>query len=137
MFSGRYPTAKLTRNWTQNRAGICELPSCTGRDVGSLEHVLLFCPALFEARAKVVNLAVELSNDKSELASITSKVIDENVDPMYRMQFILDPSSLPSIIRLCQIQGKETLELAFKISRNWCYSLHRARMTQLGHFQFR
>ena len=49
----------------------------------------------------MVNLAVELSNDNSELASITSKVIDENVDPMYRMQFILDPSSLPCIIRLC------------------------------------
>ena len=35
MVSGRYVTDKLSRHWTQNKAGICSIPTCTGQDIGS------------------------------------------------------------------------------------------------------
>ena len=60
MLSGRYPTDKLSRHWTDNKAGVCKLPFCTGVDIGSLEHILLFCPGLKEARSNVTKLAIKI-----------------------------------------------------------------------------
>ena len=56
MLSGRYVTDKLSRHWTQNKAGICSIPTCTGQDIGSLEDLLLFCTALSDARERMVAL---------------------------------------------------------------------------------
>ena len=42
MLSGRYITDNLSRHWNQNKLGLCIIPGCTGDDVGSLEHYLLY-----------------------------------------------------------------------------------------------
>ena len=47
MLSGRYLTDKLQRHWTSNQVGECLLPRCNPPSAGTLEHLLLFCPALF------------------------------------------------------------------------------------------
>ena len=46
MLSGRYITDQLARHWTSNSAGFCTLPNCSMNTYGSLEHLLLVCPAL-------------------------------------------------------------------------------------------
>ena len=137
MLSGRYPTDQLTRHWTENQAGLCKLSTCTGMDNGSLEHILLFCPALNEARNNVAKLALDLPENNKEVLELVTKALDDKTEEEFRMQFLLDASSMPIVIRLCQIQGRKILETIFKISRSWCYSVHRSRMTQLGLFQFR
>ena len=51
MLSGRYPTDQLSRHWNQqNRAGYCLLQGCSGKAEGSLEHIILHCPALLSTR---------------------------------------------------------------------------------------
>ena len=52
MLSGRYRTDYLTRHWSKsNPSGHCLLPGCVGDQHGTLEHILLHCPALSEARS--------------------------------------------------------------------------------------
>ena len=42
MLSGRYPTDRLCRHWSQNKDGYCQLPACAPtKSPGSLEHLLL------------------------------------------------------------------------------------------------
>ena len=48
MISGRYRTESLCRFWTENREGFCLANTCH-QVVGSLEHLLLDCPALSTA----------------------------------------------------------------------------------------
>ena len=50
MLSGRYVTDQLSRYWTTNKAGLCTIPGCTDQAPGSLEHLLLLCPALSDTR---------------------------------------------------------------------------------------
>ena len=50
-----------------------------------------------------------------------------------RIQFLLDFSALPCIIRATQEYDKITIHhYAFTVSRTWVYSLHRKRMKLLG-----
>ena len=56
MLSGRYRTDYLSRHWSnRNPSGYCTLPGCV-EQIGSLEHLLLYCPALADARCGVINL---------------------------------------------------------------------------------
>ena len=55
MLSGRYRTDRLARHWTpSNPNGLCRLPGCEGHE-GTLQHILLQCSALTEARLKVIS----------------------------------------------------------------------------------
>ena len=56
MLSGRYCTDQLARHWSKNREGICLLNGCSGDAVGSLEHILLQCPALHSTRVNLFRL---------------------------------------------------------------------------------
>ena len=57
MLSGRYRTDRLVRHWsTTNPTGVCLLPGCSGEEVGSLEHILVYCPALSTVRSDIVKL---------------------------------------------------------------------------------
>ena len=85
MLSGRYVTDKLSRYWTQNKAGICSIPTCTGQDIGSLEHLLLFCPALSDARERMVELWQAVATEHQELHSIIYSVLS--------LRLLLLPSS--------------------------------------------
>jgi hypothetical protein len=47
-------------------------------------------------------------------------------------QFLLDCSVIPRVISLVQEHGDDVLHHLFKISRTWCYSLHRDRLKISG-----
>ena len=136
MLSGRYITDKLARHWSQNEAGHCSLPTCSTNAIGSLEHFLLFCPALQEPRDKMMKLCHDVSETNDIVKSITKLIFN---DPNYkrRMQFLLDCSTIPEVIQLTQRYNLEVLGQLFYISRNWCYAIHRSRMTQLGLYKYR
>ena len=136
MLSGRYITDKLARHWSQNDVGHCSLPTCSSKAVGSLEHFLLSCPALQETRNKMMKLCNEVSQKNDVVKSITQLVFNDPHQKT-RMQFLLDCSSMPEVIQLTQTNNQEVLEQLFYISRNWCYSIHRSRMTQLGLYNYR
>lgn len=101
MLSGRYITDKLSRHWTENKSGLCSTPGCTGEDVGSLEHMLLFCPALTDARQRVIALCHKISLENEDVKNILHSALNEQTTEMV-MQFLLDCSSLPEVILLRQ-----------------------------------
>ena len=136
MLSGRYLTDKLQRHWTQNKAGSCLLPTCSPQSDGSLEHLLLYCSALNSTRTRILRLCYRVSLESDELSRLIGLVLSSG-DQLTIMQFILDCSSLPEVIRSTQIFGTQIRDRLLYIGRTWCYNIHRERMNQLGLLMFR
>ena len=136
MLSGRYVTDQLSRPWKANSRGICTIPTCSGSDIGSLEHLLLFCPGLSDDRARILNLFTTVAAEAHELFFIIDSFLNSDTTDT-RMQFLLDCSTLPEVIRLRQSTGDSLLARLFFLTRTWCYTIHRSRMTKLGLLQFR
>ena len=136
MLSGRYITDRLSRHWMQNQSGLCTIPGCTGLGIGSLEHYLLFCPALSQARSKVISLLKKVAAESDLIGNIIEKVFTKQT-PEHIVQFLLDCTSFPDIILLEQSGNIALVEQIFHVCRTWCYTMHRSRMNKLGLFQFR
>ena len=135
MLSGKYLTDKLQRHWTQNREGLCLLPACAPPSEGSLEHILLHCPALAQTRASLHQLSRTVAQESHLLFEIITGVLNSDNNEIV-MQFILDSSVLPIVIRTTQLFGNHTRDRLLYLGRTWCYNIHRERMKQLGHFNF-
>ena len=136
MLSGMYITDQLAIYWrTQNPAGFCLLPGCSNQTVGSLEHILLQCPAMHITRRTMLNICHDIREKFPEIRNFMNAVLTTN-HPEIMVQFLLDCYTLPSVILLQQTFGPEVLKPLFYVSRRWCYSVHRKRMILLGLFQF-
>ena len=135
MLSGKYLTDKLQRHWTQNREGLCLLPACAPPSEGSLEHILLHCTALAQTRARLQQLSRTVAQESHLLYEIITDVLNSDNNELV-MQFILDSSVLPIVIRTTQLFGDHTRDRLLYLGRTWCYNIHRERMKQLGHFNF-
>ena len=135
MLSGRYVTDQLARHWRGNTNGMCTIPSCPGTEAGSLEHLLLFCPALDPERAQIRNLCLSVALESSDLHAVIHSVLGSTSVEIV-MQFLLDCSSLPAVIKLKQASGDKIIERLFYLTRTWCYNMHRSRLTKLGLQQY-
>jgi hypothetical protein len=136
MLSGRYLTDKLQRHWTHNKAGTCLLPDCFPGSEGSLEHLLLCCEALSHTRSNLMSLCFRVAAECDELYRIITCVLNSD-DQVMTMQFLLDCTVMPEIIRAVQVSGSAICDRLLYIGRIWCYNIHRERMTQLGLLDFR
>ena len=136
MLSGRYITDQLSRHWTGNKLGLCSIPGCSGQEFGSLEHILLSCPALSEARHRISLLIQKVALECEDFRAVLQTALNDQTAELI-VQFILDCSSLPAVILLNQNGGKHLVERLFYIGRTWCYSVHRSRMNKLGLSQYR
>ena len=133
---GRYLTDQPQRHWTGNQAGHCLLPSCTPSSTSSLDHLLLFCPALKFMREKLFKLCNKVSQESEQLSRIINTVLFSG-DQQTIMQFLIDCSTLPEVIRSVQIFGHHILDRLMYVGRTWCYNIHRERMRQIGLLKFR
>ena len=70
------------------------------------------------------------------LFDIITSILDSDNNDLI-MQFILDSSVIPIVITTTQLFGQHTRDRLLYLGRTWCYNIHRERMNQLGHFQFR
>ena len=131
MLSGRYVTDKLSRHWTSNKGGLCMRPDCSGLEIGSLEHLLIFCQALSWTWEKLVDLWLVTSKQNPEIYPIiTSMWAGQDIETF--TQFLLDCSCLPQVVRLQPCSGLKHVSKLFYLTRSWCYSIHRSRMIKLG-----
>ena len=124
MLSGRYRTDRLTRHWTQtNPDGLCRLPGCFNNE-GNLEHILLHCTALSEARSRVVSLFTAFLVSRQELFPVIHHytIVEEHL----LLQFLLDPSCLPLVISTNKHYPNTTNQCLY-LARTWCYSIHLSR----------
>ena len=131
--SGRYRTEKLCRHWSSNPEGNCLTPLCAPNGIlEDEEHILLYCPALAETRQRLVKFTLRYAQSVASVA--ISRILCTYLQPYNPMffQFLLDCSTIPEVIRLVQEQGKAYQSHLFKVTRTWCYSLHRERLKILG-----
>ena len=136
MLSGRYPTDKLQRHWTQNKHGKCLLPNCSPPSEGSLEHLLLNCPSLASTRSKLLCLLFSVAEEHIALAKIIYTALYSS-DQSELMQLLLDCTSMHVVIESCRVFNNHIRDRLLYLGRTWCYNIHRERMSQLGLFEFR
>ena len=134
MLSGRYMTDYHVRHWSRvNPNGYCQL-CLSSRNLmdaednippsvyplGTLEHLLLFCPSLNKTRENCRALWESYVHDKPVLKNIV--LFDSSGNP--DVQLLLDPTACPAIIQASQTSGTGILSHILYLCRTWCYSIH-------------
>ena len=133
MISGRYRTELLCSNWSSN-SGCCELPSCKDNHVlEDLQHILAVCSSLEPARLRLSNYTHKICDQFPEIKNIIQQYCTRT-NPLF-VQFLLDCSVLPEVILAKQEHGLAFLGPLFKISRTWCYCLHKTRLKLLDRWK--
>ena len=131
--SGRYRTEKLCRFWSSNVDGFCLQKSCQdSKIIEDSSHILLHCSALNGQRRRLYHFSYTMLQDMPLLGPILSTYLFENDDDDILMQFLLDCSVLPLVIAAKQAFGNVIIEKLFKLTRTWCFSLHKSRLELLG-----
>ena len=127
LLSGRYRTERLSRHWSANPSGSCLCPSCKGLEISEdVEHILLHCPSLSTTRASLAKFTLDYAADHPDIQDVLLAYTNPT-NPLF-VQFLLDCSVIPEVISLTQEHGTDTLFKLFKVTRAWCYSLHRNRL---------
>ena len=116
------------RHFSPDNSGICEICKLEEEDI---EHILVpRCPALKDKRALLLEYAnTTLAHSKIAI-DIFEKVLASDNETLL-VQFILDCSVLPPVIAAAQ-QDKCILQSLFKVTRTWCYTMHRTRLKLLN-----
>ena len=131
MLSGRYRTEQLCRHWSQNKLGVCLLPSCQGLGLKEdLRHILSVCGSLEPVRKNLQSFTIKYAEPHVFLHSLVS-MFDNPTDSLFP-QLLIDCSALPQVISATQIFGFDVLQHMFRITRTWCFSLHKTRMKFLS-----
>ena len=126
MLSGRYRVGSLLRHFSPTNSGICELCESETED---LPHFLVpRCSKLTNRREALQEYSYSVLSKSSEALFIFNKLMSSNEHN--QVQFLLDCSVLPEVIHASQKDSK-ILSLLFKVTRTWCYSMHRARLKML------
>ena len=126
-----YNCENRCRHWSKsNPNGYCTAPSCLGSDIhvkGDIHHILATCPSLDMTRTKMLSYMLSYSQNVHEIKDIVNTYCSPS-HPDF-VQFMLDCSALPDVIRLSQEHGTCIKDSLFKITRTFTYSMHRARMS--------
>ena len=130
--SGRYRLEALSGHWVPwNREGMCSLPMCwktNNAHKGTLEAFLMSCPSLSHTRASLTRFNVDFLSEKPDLFSLVRECV--MLDPV---QFWLDCSTMSQVIVAVQKcdRSESVLYPLFKLTRNFCHTLHKERMNLL------
>ena len=131
MFSGRYRTCWMRRHFGVGETGVCRVPGCSGSTPGTLMHLATGqCPGLTTAvRAATLHWSNFIL--KNPILNPLVQVLSQE-EPAKFLEFLLDPSTQPSVISLVQEHGKVVMDQLCHLSRTWLYLLHRERFKKLG-----
>ena len=110
--------------------GMCELCDLELED---LHHFLLpKCPALLSRANILLAYMQEVLKQSEACLIIFGDILQQSrKDCRLWVQFVLDCSVIPQVVQVSQTD-KAVLQLLFKVTRTWCYSLHRTRLKLLG-----
>ena len=110
--------------------GDCSL--CLNGSDGSLEHLLVLCPALTQCRDQQflrLNTHPGISDKaRSIIAAASQKSVPEFT------QLLLDCSVVPEVIEAGQNSDTDIISDIFKFTRTWCFNVHMQRMKMLGRY---
>ena len=134
--SGSYQTEALARHWSLNKSGSCLLsPECSTQGLREdVRHLLKYCPALHEIREKLYDYTVDVT---SKFDTFLQEQIRTLCSPVHQdfCQFIIDCSTIPSVISMVQSYGSSILSDIFEISRTWIFVIHRERLRRLDRWK--
>ena len=131
MISGRYRTEALCSHWIQDNDGSCQTSTCRGTSQPEdLRHILAKCPSLDQVRKNLLNFSRNYCRNLLPLLPIVQTYCNP-AHPSF-CQFLVDCSVLPEPIRAVQVHGPDVMFHLFRVTRTWCYCLHRARLRLLG-----
>jgi hypothetical protein len=92
------------------------------------------CPALAPALARTLHYWHQiLASHPLLLGPVRAALLGP---PHLFVTFLLDPSTDPAVISLCQQHGRGVLDPLFQLSRAWVWAAHRERLRQLGLHQY-
>ena len=132
MLSGRYATDYRTRHWDRaNPEGRCRLCPSTPLQpspLGTLEHQLVFCPALQGARTRVLQLWGAYMASRPHLLPVVRHYTMGTIEDC--MAFLLNPSSCHHVIVLTR-DVRSVVEECHYLARMWCNFIHIARQKLL------
>ena len=132
MISGRYRTELLVSNWSPDNNGSCQAPSCIGAGhPEDLQHILADCGSLTKTRDTLQSFTRNYCQQLHPLQPIVQAYCSTSNSVNF-CPFLLDCSVLPEPIKAAQVYGPEMMFLLFRVTRSWCYCLHKARLQQLG-----
>ena len=97
---------------------------------GDVSHYLLVCPALGDKRENIINMWFRKCHNNIHLTKLLEELLSNKLGTEL-FQFLLDPATVPRVIRECQ-EKLYTIEEVFYLSRTWCYSIHRRRLQLSG-----
>ena len=130
LLSGRYRLEALSGHWTPgNRAGLCTLPECWAKPSshkGTVEAFLLTCPSLSATRMELTIANLRFLHDHPHLQEVVTQCMAANP-----VQFLLDCSTMPTVIKAVQDIGESVMQTLFKLTRNYCHRLHVTRRKQI------
>ena len=129
--SGRYRSAELMKHWSKDKNGFCLAPKCSNK-VENIEHILVHCLAYSECKRQLYGLW--LSTPNKVVLKLVLEALSSETE--YLVQFLLDCSVLPSVIKATQLHGPDLLHELFYLTRSWCFSVHKQRMKILGRWNF-
>ena len=114
--------------------GYCSFPICkSARILETREQILLLlCPAYLNTRLSLITTFLRTLNPHVHTLFIRN--LFSNSQNM--TQFLLDPSSMPEVIKIAQLHGSDLYRDIFYIGRTWCFSHHRERSKRLGKLNF-
>lgn len=122
MASGRYRTEVLCRYWSDNRSGNCRAPSCY-MTPGTLEHLLVVCPALDRVRQRLYTMWLEKSVMFPTLHATIRHVLNSNEST--KVQFILEPLAFQDLFACAKLHGQNFIEQLSYLTRTYAFYLHR------------
>ena len=134
MMTGRYRTELLCSKWAPNSIGSCLAPSCISESQEEdLHHILAGCESLEPTRLRLANFTAEFCLKNPIVQPLIHEFCSTH-HPQF-CQFLIDCSVLPAVITASQFLGPDVLNLLFRITRTWCYCLHKKRLQILGRWK--
>ena len=112
MLSGRYRCGALTCHWIKNYDGGCKLSSTCKDIIEDLPHILTQCSALITTRNNLFQFAKKYVEVLPDCIRFLILNLCRSENPLHH-QFLLDCSSIPSVIQAHQIGGTDVLHHLF------------------------
>ena len=130
LLSGRARLGSLTRHFSAQSDGVCEL---CNNELEDLDHLLLpRCKALKDRAEILLTYMRDILKPSIPCSLIFDSILaGSQQNSKLWIQFVLDCSSLPAVIQASQADSS-VLPFLFKVTRTWCYSLYRTRLKILG-----
>ena len=122
MASGRYRSDWLTRYWSKNRSGCCRAPTCQATP-GTLEHLLVGCPALNNTRERLYSMWLQRSVMFPSLHANIRTIL--NSPDTTIVQFVLEPLAFPEILADYLSNGIHFAHLLSYLTRTYAFNMHR------------